>query len=63
MTWRGITYGVLSNGRARILHREADPVDEAHGDGQAAQDFAEGLADEAADVHGFPVAACQRRTA
>jgi hypothetical protein len=63
MAWRGITYGVLPNGRARILQREADPVDEAHGDGQAPQDFAEGLADEPADVHGFPVAACQRRTA
>ena len=37
MTWRGITYCVLSNGHARILHRETAPGEEPHGGDQAAQ--------------------------
>jgi ceramide glucosyltransferase len=64
MTWRGITYGVLSNGRARILHRDqADPGKEPHGDGPVAEDIAVAPTDEPAGEHGFSIAACRRRTA
>lgn len=47
MTWRGIAYTVLPDGRARILQRLTDPVAGPRGAGAAPQDRVSGRADEA----------------
>jgi len=40
MTWRGITYSFLPDGRARILERDAEPGDRACGDDELPEDSA-----------------------